>query len=430
MRLPYNVPMLGKLSVSRCIRWLVLLGILLALSTVCWGAHPRPHRLRYVASFGMAGEGMDIWSLPTGFFTRDGDTFIMRDWHTGRTRWRVTAVNKNGWGQPHSGWSQIDNSSFAISWDGRYFAAATVQRSGVRIRRWYNGKPTGNFLVLPSHGKPPKPAYYQLAVRDHGRIFLQYFYDKQSTQPERLLVIDGHRIVMNRKQPVRAMLLRGGALAYNAETGKLFGVRVAGKRIRFTRLAGGMTDYRYTQFPNNYVLSEHGAVYTPTGKILPASRWRKLDMQHLFRRSNNGWPTDWIVKSLENGRHTISSLATIARWTLQTRPHLMGVAVSADGRFVLLYQYEEPVKKNLERRPLSGSTLASPDSDRADSIWLYERPGILRAYLRYVPEESSSDGDREFGYSCNGWILSPDGRSVILEYDYMGDGGEARLYRW
>jgi hypothetical protein len=105
---------------------------------------------------------------------------------------------------------------------------------------------------------------------------------------------------------------------------------------------------------------------------------------------------------------------------------MKGVSVSADGRYVLL-QGKEGIKDGPDDNQ-------GPNAEGTDAIWLYERPGILRAALRFaanrsVPFEGEKD-PRRVAETCNNWILSPAGKSVILTYQYLGIGGMAVLYRW
>ena len=85
-----------------------------------------------------------------------------------------------------------------------------------------------------------------------------------------------------------------------------------------------------------------------------------------------------------------------------------------------------------------------PKSGLAAAVW-GDRMGLgivsfedlnvrLRARLRFTTTMSlpftTEDDPRRVGATCNNWILSPDGRSVILKYTYMGAAGVGKLYRW
>ncbi|MHB9132166.1 MAG: hypothetical protein ACYDBB_13915 [Armatimonadota bacterium] len=384
--------------------------------------------LKYVATFSMDGEGMDVLPTRAGFLTREGNDYLLHDWHDGHRRWRVNVNTGKGWGQPYSAWSAIDNPSFALSDDGRYFVTSTVEKHGIRVRRWHDGKPDGDCTVLASPGKPPKPGYYQLAIGSNGRICLEYFYGEGGA-PSYLLALDGRRVIARGQLPAQARLLPGGSLAYNETSHNLYAIWVKAGHFRFTsvaRIAPG-----FVQCPGNYLLARDGAVYTPAGRKLPPTPRHKVDENDSWCMSGLGylsrvWPTDRLVFSPGGNRHEIYSLSTQTHWSFTSSSGMKGVAASVDGRYVLLHG-----KGGIKDGPhdnqgaLVGGT---------DAIWLYERPGILRAALRFaadriVPFEGKDD-PRRVGESCNNWLLSPDGRSVILKYQYMRIGGIAVLYRW
>lgn len=389
-------------------------------------------RMKYVATFEMDGMGMDLLPTSAGFLTREGDDYILHDWSDGHSRWRVSVPTEiGGWGQPHSGWDEINNSSFALSDDGRYFAASVVENDGVHIRRWHDGKIDGECLVLASTGKPPKPGYYALTIGNNSRIFLAYAYDTANTAPGHLLALDGHRIIAKGMLPGSARMLPGGEMTIDSARNVLYAVNVNNGRIRFTSIARKIP-FTLIQCPGNYLLALDGAVYTPSGRVLPPSPAHSVDENDGWRLSGLGyqskvWHTDQMVFSKGGTRHEVFSLANRTHWSFTSMPGMDGGTASADGRYVLLHGKGDITDgpRDNQKPPLASGT---------DAVWLYERPGTLRAALRYAAERvvpfEGADDPRRVGESCNNWLLSPDGRSVVLKYQYMGIGGTAVLYRW
>jgi len=369
----------------------------------------------------MAGEGMNLLPTTTGFLTRDNNRYIMHDWHDGHRRWQVTLVGETRWGQPHSAWSEADNSSFALSDNGRYFTTSVVQKHGVRVQRWFDGKPDGDCVVLSSRINPPQPGFYQLAIGNHGRILLQYYFEKHATPPDYLLVMDGRRIIARATLPARACILPGGAMAFDSYTNILYAIHMKANLIHFTRIAH--IGPNYLQFPGNYILTENGAIYTPVGRALPPNPRHKIS-EHNRLRASYGLPTDWLVFSNNKEQHDIFSLSTHACWSLKCNAEQEGITVSANGRYVLMFKHDFFNSDKSEKQTNSFGY-------EKDAIWLYERPGILRAALCYNNSKFElPEGGRVFAESCYDWILSPDGRSVILKYQYMSIGGTAMLYHW
>ena len=382
--------------------------------------------MKYVATFNMGGQGMDLLPTSAGFLTKKGDDFLMHDWRDGHCRWQVSVIQHNEWGPP---WSEINNSSFALSDDGRYFTASTVEKHGVRVRRWRDGKIDGDCTILASQRKPPKPGYYELAIANNGRILLDYYYDERKTAPKYLLALDGHRVIASAKIPMQTHILPGGVMACDYTRKILYSIQVNTGHIRFSPIAHKFTE-NFVQCPGNYLLAFNGAVYTPAGRKLPPTPQHKINYYDQIVRSNRSnlipWHTDQVVFSRAGNRHEVFCLSSQTHWTFTTKPGMDDGVASADGRFVLLHG-----KGDIKDGPNDNPGILAQGTD---AVWLYERPGTLRAALRFATGRDvhfmGEDDPRLVGESCGNWILSPDGHSVILKYQYLGLDGIALLYRW
>ena len=269
---------------------------------------------------------MDLLPARAGFLTREGNDYLLHDWQDGHRLWRITVDTPGGWGQPDSAWSAVDNPSFALSDDGRYFAASTVETHGVRIRRWHNGKADGNSVVLASPEKPLKPGYYQLSIGNGGRIFFAYFYDGEKAPPGYLLVSNGRRVIARSKLPGQATLLPGSVFVVDSVREIVYAVQVNAGHIRCTRIAR-VNHYKCVQCPGNYLLAPDGAVYTPAGRKFPPTPRCALSEDDGFYMYGLGymakvWPTDKIVFSHRANYHEVFSLSTRSHWSFTSKPGL------------------------------------------------------------------------------------------------------------
>lgn len=366
---------------------------------------------KYIDSFQMDGENLDIFPTESGFMIpNNGRPFIMHSWKDGHILWKVNEDKGSGWWSiPGGAWENDNNSSFAVSESGEYLAVSTIEDDGIHVRCWKNGKRYNDFLVVTLNKKNRSPVLSRVAITEEGQCLLWYYFSGHDDE-KKLLIIKKNRIVAKCK--LTKEILSGGVLAVDGyEYGlknNLYRIEIKDSQVIFKRISNKVLPCE--KFPGNYLFSENGAVYNEKGLLHKPDSLYNIEA-NFKDKMINGWTTQWRIFQRKKNVFEIFSIVDKKKWYFSGKDNEDAVAVSANGKFVLTHEYGE--------RPMNSK----------DEIWLYEYPDIQRAVLRYDYEETVPfDGGRVVGQGCYNWILSPDGQSVILKYQYMGIGGTARLY--
>ena len=432
---------------------LPLVTILLFLGWEWWGT-PRPIRLvRWVEN------GVD---LSEQFETTlAGDVILEPDYNLsamdsvtawgwdGRQRWQFScAVEAEAY--------RKGRRLTAPSPDGRYFAELKRDdEAGWRLATWRNGKAAGE-ITIPAKKLPENQSSKTMAVRNDGTVIIAGW-----MAPEvRLLAARGNAIVargsfkphlhpataereLRMQADGAAMVVIGRRKGVSKADVEYVAMARHGKSIRassrYTTISENSLTHIYGLLAEEY--DQYGfsesRVYTTDGPVTINKDTEPLNagdacllllpLVKKVRATTRpsivyyGRPSEPEL----NRPPYVLCPATGKRWTVPCIGDYRACRVTPDGRFaaVIVRRDYPTVVRTLANR--WWWTNFARDLDKHLPSWelrVYERPGRLRAYAR-ARETSPIDPNAE-KYS-NGFILSPDGHTIIF-----ANGYHWKIYRW
>ena len=405
---------------------LLIVGVLVLLGTAagCWW---RWHVPQYHLAGRYLAQDATLLACTTGFWLRESDTdFVLRAWD-GTERWRVQIADpsaatrpKGPLGGPRFRFPFFATLAFAVSPDGRVFAAAIPTGAQTRVQCWRDGGLVTD-LLLPA--PPFAPMLRRVHVLDSGRVFV---WECARNLPPAATVIEQQRIIARGTLPSDALLSPEGTVMVSPETqgfayhtlavrnGAILATRryTARDGLAVTRMPGYIQEY--SLFAQGYVLADDGARYGPQGLISPAGPWAH----------NTITPGKRYTLESSGPQSRVLSPVTGDSWGYTVRGGNQGGDATADGRYALAYcraQIPPDVQRLLVTFPGLTDWLGRSS---LDYLALYERPGRLRAVMR-LDMAHLLPGTEVDSY-C--WYPSPDGRAVVLAAD--GSKGACLLFRW
>jgi len=357
-----------------------------------------------------------------GFLIHENENeFVLRDWATGRDRWRVTIpkAERNGW--PGVGQWTYDA---AISSDGRHFCIATPAGTSIRLQFWQDGKSTGVLkLPLPDTIRQAKPGAIniispRLFLYDKGRSYLRLITQRTEKAPYRcfLYAFNGSRLVATGTIPRHCDLSPDGQSIlcfYSKERTVISGTKISKvtdywSTVSRISVEGEKLLFRDTQkFPTIDWLGYNEATLP---KSLPKS-WN-----HLNRSSNDRFA---VFRDSAPGKIHIVNLATAREWEIQLpkKADCRDACPTDDGKACLVQ--------------LTYSPQNSPYIARiAEKIPIIDQFIELKAFLVLYRKDRREDIRLHYsGNPPKWWYPSPDGHSIILAAPDQSKP-ECLLYRY
>ena len=392
---------------------------------------------------------LDFIPASAGFLLREGyRLFVMRDWD-GNERWRVTTEEPS-----FAGWPTLDrdkayrdimfdlaaNTVFALSPNGRYFAAIIPQGHTAHLHIWDYGLHIGRhtlqipeaFLLRKSRGTAGYHTYiqriYQLHVLDDGTVYCWPISDT----PEQAIVVAGQRLLATGMIPANSDISpdAGTLVTYLQHSFNYYRVTLAQGQLRLhVKYSSGVhVDWSWEEgrgmhpaiLENGFVMADGGFLFGSSGRG-PRLWTHKETIWDYHVHAGSPYFTASGPYDDKKTRARIICPKTGDAWSLPAGN--VARAVTQDGSFAL-------VESRRSHHNLMADTLHefTPDKlfqpheptdfdELADghytTLTLFQRPGrqLARLDLHFAANVSVNPwGD----YDDMDWLYpSPDGRALI-----------------
>lgn len=415
---PQTVPMRPRRPRRR---WWLLVWPALIIALLYWWWQSQPRSYHQVARSTTAS--ITLIPCRQGYLTIEtGDAYVLRDWVTGKEKWRVP--------RPAPGHIAF---AYGVTWSigeqGDVFATAVDSSFGMQVTFWRDGR---RISTQPVFMKYPK-ARFGLQVLNDGRVMA---WSCAPGAPALLLrngtVVTSGLLLPKARRVQKVSVAPDGSLAIiQSDTGST----AAALSIRGSRIVA--TPTRLTDS------APASSLYPPYGDapaMLVKEHFFSDDMtlrtRHGLVPGHAGWSTDtitpggaWLYQSKGTRSRAIAP-ATGDQWSFTVPGDLFGGDVTMDGRWALTHfglGEKAPVSRVTKLlREIPGFNKVPDPSDR-NFLGLYERPGKLRAILPLDIDKWAPDITEENSW----WFPSPDGHGYVISiFDMMRDKGTCVLFRW
>ncbi|MHB9132657.1 MAG: hypothetical protein ACYDBB_16430 [Armatimonadota bacterium] len=450
---------------KRRTRRIWMIAVLIILVLLAWGWLRLPRRLQLVGRYTALNEDVSssrcvLATSDAGFLLRDEDgAFCLRDWRKGKVRWRQMPASAD-WGTSLPDWSSAsrrsfnEQSTYALSRNGRFFATAVHQQKRLYVQIWCDGTLTGNTLLPADFCTGASETDYPLIISDRGRLFIMAYASQRGrsfSSPNAhhdILVLENGRILARGSFPFDLSNLDADqAIALSFVNNSVNGYTVAIRQGQLSFTHRFHTAHYVQLLDDGTLIDGTGRVYSATGKGTTANEW---DLYGSTNSTHRAWVMQLKIKAFAERR--VFHPATGDAWTFtnpdtakaiaylrQTPPPIIGRSyfqrsdVSSDGRYALdVTEVPQPFPPHLipyyQRFPWLQRL--SPQGPGI-SYRIYECPGKLCAGLimRAAPEYATQGyyGTPDSSFHA---YLSPDGHSVLIGPGFDQKKLFFALYRW
>ena len=402
-----------------CRRFLTLIVLaLLAGGGVVWWRVTHPlHKIAVIPA-------RCVYPMPTGFLTSDlNGTFSLHDWKTGKVLWVVVAAPS----LPTIPWASSGGngeSLLSVSFDGHYLVTVSMQKGGACMQVWRDGQPISNTWI-PQRQVPG--IFSNVWITSSGQVYLVSESEYKGSSSDSLdqtarsssrekffsetfhifLYAQG-RCVATGKQDCEAYLV----------------IESDGQMVDADR-----DEYLLIKRGNRLLLTQHNTSPKPLHSLSGKPKW-KVFPDYPDSEFQNG---EWILQHDSDTTCRVYQPSTNSSWTFRSPiPDIVHHTesfseISSDGRYILLYFSAAPRPEIAFLQNKLPFLHLTHREGNCEELYVYERPGILRAQAVVSP-----DDDRNTNAAYPFYFLSPDGKSLLVRLmsSTSWQPTKAVLYRW
>jgi len=420
-----------------------------------WWASPR--RMWYVGTFPSTylNNNPDVLTSDAGFLLHDAEGFCLRDWRTGRIRWRISpATDDLRSTSPNRGCP-----TYAFSRNGRYFATVIHWKERFRVQTWCDGVLTGDLLLPSDMCLHADTTSCPLSIANTGRLYIMAgqigHYFTLHPPPLNAAVVENGRLIARGTSRLLGdacfadfdmVCLKDDA----ARTTAMYAVDIRDGRMIFRKKFE--TDKTFELYPMtaDAFMGYNGTVYTtPVAGHAPAAqddgRWSLNRFGDVYCVSNPVRNREWtftLVDRAENARaaetdenrcsYNTGAVSTNGQYALGVQEVMQppqavwaALAKTAPWTRAIIAPVGEGTYYQIYQRPANLHPITKADSR------LTHNPGRLCARL-FIPSVHTPKWPMTIATpNCPPVYLSPDGHAMLCGPIWSGMyKGTFTLYRW